>query len=652
MNCATRIAAWLLVGTFAARAANAQAVLSDDFNDNATDLDRWSIGTAGSGVTLFENNQRLEIAFSLNASGSFLAKQYNSRCRLRGDFDIQVDFQLIDWPNSNGVRVGLSVAGPAGNFLVERVSFGHPLVDFPGQPREVYLIDASSAGVQGITGTGNLSGKLRMVRAGATATGYYFSSGGWVPIASAFLGTADVNFILNSFTADNLFTDQAVKLAYDNFFVNAGQLVCRPVARCRNVTVSASSNCTADATIDNGSFDPDGDPITITQSPAGPYALGNTEVTLTVADASGASAQCTATVTVEVPAGAVAGHILAECPSPGTPLLGVKVDVFDGEGMLVASTVTDDAGAFTVPGLASQETYTVTLVTPLGYVAAAEEIHAAIDCGETEPAEFSLSCVPIVANPRPSGFWKHQIGVATGGPGSAQVDGPALCSLLDLISAHFNSNAINEVVVYQPPASDTCEDKLQVAKTLLNLRGNVGMTARAQQQLMALLLNVAAGNIGLQQVVSADGATLSQAITYCDNLIDGPLAGHETAKTIADLVNNNQQVGAGVIPLTTQNIAYKTDHLVTEFLGAGPSPTRGPMTVRFNLARPEEVSVRVYSAAGRMVHELAAGSLSPGRAVLVWDGTDRHGNTVPAGVYFVRAEIAGQRHTQRVVRLR
>ncbi len=72
-----------------------------------------------------------------------------------------------------------------------------------------------------------------------------------------------------------------------------------PVAQCKSVTVSASANCSASASIDNGSYDPDaGDTITLSQSPAGPYPLGNTFVTLTVTDNHGASSQCTALVTV------------------------------------------------------------------------------------------------------------------------------------------------------------------------------------------------------------------------------------------------------------------------------------------------------------------------------------------------------------------
>jgi hypothetical protein len=75
-----------------------------------------------------------------------------------------------------------------------------------------------------------------------------------------------------------------------------------PVALCQNVTVSSGAGCTASASIDNGSFDPDsGDTITLSQSPPGPYALGGTLVTLTVTDNHGASGQCSATVTVIPP---------------------------------------------------------------------------------------------------------------------------------------------------------------------------------------------------------------------------------------------------------------------------------------------------------------------------------------------------------------
>lgn len=74
-----------------------------------------------------------------------------------------------------------------------------------------------------------------------------------------------------------------------------------PVALCKDVTVDANASCkgvVAPADVDNGSFDPDGDPITLALVPPGPFDLGATSVTLTVTDDQGASDSCPATVTV------------------------------------------------------------------------------------------------------------------------------------------------------------------------------------------------------------------------------------------------------------------------------------------------------------------------------------------------------------------
>jgi hypothetical protein len=57
-----------------------------------------------------------------------------------------------------------------------------------------------------------------------------------------------------------------------------------PVALCHNRTVNADDNCQADADINDGSFDPDDDPVVVTVDPAGPYPLGATLVTLIIQD--------------------------------------------------------------------------------------------------------------------------------------------------------------------------------------------------------------------------------------------------------------------------------------------------------------------------------------------------------------------------------
>jgi len=75
-----------------------------------------------------------------------------------------------------------------------------------------------------------------------------------------------------------------------------------PVAKCKNITVSADSTCMAGITpanVDDGSADPDaGDTITLTLDSSGPFTLGAHTVTLTATDSAGLTSSCTATVTV------------------------------------------------------------------------------------------------------------------------------------------------------------------------------------------------------------------------------------------------------------------------------------------------------------------------------------------------------------------
>lgn len=100
-----------------------------------------------------------------------------------------------------------------------------------------------------------------------------------------------------------------------------------PVALCQNVTVPVGPGCVANASIDNGSFDPEGGPLTITQSPAGPYPIGTTTVLLTVVDNKGATAQCSATVTVNADLSAV-GPAKVWLGLKNSDDVGTKFDLF------------------------------------------------------------------------------------------------------------------------------------------------------------------------------------------------------------------------------------------------------------------------------------------------------------------------------------
>ncbi len=94
-----------------------------------------------------------------------------------------------------------------------------------------------------------------------------------------------------------------------------------PEAVCVDVTQCADSlTCSTSASVDNGSFDPEGEAITVTELPTGRYPIGEHLITLSVEDSKCKSDSCTATVTVQdctPPEITCPAPVAAECQSDG-----------------------------------------------------------------------------------------------------------------------------------------------------------------------------------------------------------------------------------------------------------------------------------------------------------------------------------------------
>lgn len=83
---------------------------------------------------------------------------------------------------------------------------------------------------------------------------------------------------------------------------------------------------------------------------------------------------------------------------------------------------------------------------------------------------------------------------------------------------------------------------------------------------------------------------------------------------------------------------------------AGPNPFRDALHLDLNLETPAEVSVTVLDAAGRRVALVREGLLDPGRHRIHW--SPEGSRELPAGTYWIRAEVDGRAHSARVVRIR
>ena len=103
--------------------------------------------------------------------------------------------------------------------------------------------------------------------------------------------------VVNELFAD--ITGDAYTLVLPATFMNCGTPNQSPVALAQDLVLTADPAGTAAGSVDHGSFDPDHDPLSLTQAPPGPYPLGTTQVLLTATDPQGAMGQAQAQVTVD-----------------------------------------------------------------------------------------------------------------------------------------------------------------------------------------------------------------------------------------------------------------------------------------------------------------------------------------------------------------
>ena len=209
----------------------ATSSLTENLSNNAFDSSIWKTFQQGTGPSVTVADQSVVVTIPTGSTndptiGGFGAG-IGSLCLLRGDFDIQVAFQLLVWPHVNGVRVGLGPsvggrsAGSTPPFAVERDSFSVS-DSVSGEYYVTHLLD----GVNGINPTSDLAGSLRITRTGSYAVGYFMNASKWTQIHAGPVVTSDVGFGFAAWSHDLLFSHQTEKVAFDNFTLNSGQLAC------------------------------------------------------------------------------------------------------------------------------------------------------------------------------------------------------------------------------------------------------------------------------------------------------------------------------------------------------------------------------------------------------------------------------------------
>jgi hypothetical protein len=90
---------------------------------------------------------------------------------------------------------------------------------------------------------------------------------------------------------------------------------------------------------------------------------------------------------------------------------------------------------------------------------------------------------------------------------------------------------------------------------------------------------------------------------------------------------------------------------ITDLLDLVPNPSSGRVTAHFSLQTACATRVAVYDQGGRMVRRLVWEFLPPGPHSVTWEGQSDSGNSLPAGVYYIRLATPGETISRRVTRL-
>ena len=201
-----------------------QAPLADDFSDGLRDSSLWhAIADPGGSVGELDGRLVASISGIAVPGGPFnqIDEHIGSQCSLAGDFDYQVDYQLLTWPQHGGFFAALNAF--FGDGAVARVST-------PFDPPFDESYNAWRGGANFLfnqVNTADMNGSMRLVRSSGTMSAYYRSPGSdWTLLLTAPDVTGTTVYGMGLSAQAWSFGHQDGSVAYDNFRLTSGALTC------------------------------------------------------------------------------------------------------------------------------------------------------------------------------------------------------------------------------------------------------------------------------------------------------------------------------------------------------------------------------------------------------------------------------------------
>jgi hypothetical protein len=416
-----------------------------------------------------------------------------------------------------------------------------------------------------------------------------------------------------------------------------------PMAAGHDTTLVANLSCEGEvvaAALDDGSTDPEGQPLTFELAPPGPYAIGVHVVEFIANDDCGASDTTTVTITVinNAPvASAIDTTIVGQPPSWTANVTAADVDSFtvdpDGHGFTLAL---DPPGPY---GLGQH---------PVLFI-------ATDDCGAADTTQITIAVInnPPIAMARDTTLLvvidSCKVGMLADSldTGSYDPEGaPVTLALVPAPPYDIGVHPVDFIVTDDCGATDTT----QITITVFN---NIPVAMAITQLVLegdSLTCGAAADPSEFDDGSSdADGHSL---FFSAEPPSPYPYGSTQVMFIVSDGCQSDTTMTEVLVECALASNEPGPAPLRFAVTPAAPNPFQRTTRIRLSLPEARAVSALVFDVAGRRVADLVDRTMSPGEWDIAWDGRRADGTLAEPGVYLVRVRAGSDLVVRRAIRVR
>ena len=152
-------------------------------------------------------------------------------------------------------------------------------------------------------------------------------------------------------------------------------------------------------------------------------------------------------------------------------------------------------------------------------------------------------------------------------------------------------------------------------------------------------------------VLVRKGATVRLIATFADYadsvhpyMYHCHISMHEDAGMMGQFVVMPKNAGASLNSNSTLLPVYTSSSIKVV-----PNPISNAATISFTLTQPQKISISISDINGRLVKILSGIQMEAGTQQLIWNANDEKGNTVNAGIYFLRFRAGTYTETKKLL---